>query len=250
MLTSFQVFDSAHPVYCIKSVAAIPLIEDRAKVAVNTIASRNAALLRPSLLPRNTNPTDSIPDFAELPQSVKGPSTRVVQFSDDNQVKSVSPLSPQEFKLDEADDDAVASSGTSTPSFDDPVNMASVAKVVASRLSFWNKLSKRTRVLPIASGEHEPLTAVEQQETLDSLFDNGGEEPEEALDSILEETAPQPATSEEQHSQLEDKIVRECIREYTKGGMYFAYTFGKSHFVRSNTLFIFRHPRHYEITSA
>ncbi|KAJ7661766.1 SacI homology domain-containing protein [Mycena rosella] len=37
--------------------------------------------------------------------------------------------------------------------------------------------------------------------------------------------APAPASPEEQHSELEDKIVKEVIREFPKGGMYFAYTF-------------------------
>jgi hypothetical protein len=43
----------------------------------------------------------------------------------------------------------------------------------------------------------------------------------------VETLAPAPASTEEQHTVLEDKIVKQCIREFTKGGMYFAYTFGE-----------------------
>ena len=32
---------------------------------------------------------------------------------------------------------------------------------------------------------------------------------------------------EEKHSQLDVKIVKECLREFSKGGMYFSYDFGE-----------------------
>jgi hypothetical protein len=66
----------------------------------------------------------------------------------------------------------------------------------------------------------------EEQEVLDNLMSEANEEPAQVIESILASTAPPPATSEERHSELETKVVRECIREYTKGDMYFAYNFG------------------------
>jgi len=46
------------------------------------------------------------------------------------------------------------------------------------------------------------------------------------ISTILATLAPQPTTTEQRHADLEEKIVRECIREFTKGDMYFSYTFG------------------------
>jgi hypothetical protein len=105
--------------------------------------------------------------------------------------------------------------------------MSAVAKALTTKLSFWNKLSKPTSD---ASGERKPL---ERQDALDSIFNDGKEHPEAAF-SLLAETTPTPATSEERNIQLEEKIVKECIREYTKGGMYFAYTFGNDLFLCTN----------------
>jgi hypothetical protein len=50
--------------------------------------------------------------------------------------------------------------------------------------------------------------------------------PEKVVEAIVNATAPAPTSSEERHRELEEKVVRECVRELTKGGMYFAYTFG------------------------
>ncbi|KAJ6525593.1 SacI homology domain-containing protein [Mycena capillaripes] len=65
------------------------------------------------------------------------------------------------------------------------------------------------------------------QQSLDDLISQGQQEPAAVLSDLIETLAPAPVSTEEQHSELEDKIVRECIREFTKGGMYFAYTFGR-----------------------
>jgi hypothetical protein len=66
----------------------------------------------------------------------------------------------------------------------------------------------------------------EEHEAFDRLIKGGNEEPAEVMESILASTAPPPATTEERHSELEKKVIRECIKEFTKGGMYFAYRFG------------------------
>jgi hypothetical protein len=70
------------------------------------------------------------------------------------------------------------------------------------------------------------MSLTEEEEVLDNMMSEGKEEPAQVIESILASTAPPPVTSEERHSELETKVVRECIREYTKGGMYFAYNFG------------------------
>ena len=212
-----QVFDTTHPVYGVKAVTAIPLVEDRAKLAVSKLASRNAVLARPSLLPRTATRSraDSNSDLEGLPQRhPRVPSPRMIHFPDDATRPRSSSLYGAQHT--DSDDEAALSSGASSPTSDDATNMAAVARALATKLSFWNRFPKPTGD---SGGEREPLATSEYQDTLASM-----EEPEEVLDSIL---APTPATSEERHSQLEEKIVKECIREYTKGGMYFAYTFGK-----------------------
>ena len=55
--------------------------------------------------------------------------------------------------------------------------------------------------------------------------------PEKVVEAIVNATAPAPSSNEERHRELEEKVVRECVRELTKGGMYFAYTFGRCPFL-------------------
>ncbi|PFH51748.1 hypothetical protein AMATHDRAFT_74778 [Amanita thiersii Skay4041] len=133
-----------------------------------------------------------------------------------------------------------------------------VIKAIAPRLSFWSRLTKpRKPLLPAASPETASATgSVKEkwkegnrsglgselevmeaqilgggtstnvgQEVLERLIHEKREEPSEVLGDLMAAFALQPPTDEEKHSELETKIVRECIKEYTKGGMYFAYTF-------------------------
>jgi hypothetical protein len=197
--------DATHLVYGVKAVTAIPLVEDRANVALAKMASRNTASTRPSPQPRTATRSDS-------------PLQRTVQIPDDLS-RPRSPSSLSDAQHTDSDDGAALSSGTLTPISDDAANTSAVAKVLTPKLSFWNRLPKPTGD---TSGERKSL---EQQDALDSIFKDGKEVPEAVL-SLLAESAPTPATSEERNIQLEEKIVKECIREYTKGGMYFAYTFG------------------------
>ena len=60
---------------------------------------------------------------------------------------------------------------------------------------------------------------------MDSM-DQGAVEPSEVLDTIITAAAPPPQTVEERHSELEEKVVKETIRQFTRGGMYFSYGFG------------------------
>ncbi|EIN07173.1 hypothetical protein PUNSTDRAFT_126985 [Punctularia strigosozonata HHB-11173 SS5] len=63
------------------------------------------------------------------------------------------------------------------------------------------------------------------EEVVDAAAEQDVQSPSEVLGDIIDSRAPEPKTQAEQHSELEDKILKEIIREYTKGGMYFAYTF-------------------------
>ncbi|EEB92630.1 hypothetical protein MPER_08831, partial [Moniliophthora perniciosa FA553] len=125
-------------------------------------------------------------------------------------------------------------SGTSTPTdFTSPTSP--VAKAVASKLSFWSRLSKRNSLFPTTPEEErskpeqkdtqEPIVSSAKVDSMINETMDKQEEPRQVLESILSETAPPPETTEEKHSELETKIIRECIREFVKGGMYFAYHF-------------------------
>ena len=58
------------------------------------------------------------------------------------------------------------------------------------------------------------------------MMEENADEPTGVLENILASTAPAPATTEERHVEVESKVIKECIRQFTKGGMYFAYNFG------------------------
>ncbi|KAF6763774.1 SacI homology domain-containing protein [Ephemerocybe angulata] len=196
-----NILDPTHTVYSVNGVTVIPLLEDRARIAVNTLASRNAALSRPSLIPRTT---------LLHPQSRRHAPDSVIPL------RYLLPI-PRRNSM------------VTSPVF----------KTLATRLSFWSRLSKRPAPATPADEEpdysefpmtdyavpiQQPTTLAEEREALDKMM-KAEEEPAKVVEAIVNATAPPPTTTEEKHKELEDKVVRECVRELTKGGMYFAYTF-------------------------
>ncbi|KAJ7109515.1 SacI homology domain-containing protein [Mycena epipterygia] len=232
-----NLLDATHAVYGVKGITAIPLVEQRAGIVVNTLASRNAHLSRPSLLVPSTT-LDSLHDVAPIPESVvvQTPasadvprSSPRVQFSTANEVRIMSPLASS-FSLN-SDEHAstptspyASSSDLSSPSGEQSIANSPVAKTLAARLSFWSRLSKRTSIATTPTTPNYPEVPPEN-ESLDEIINQGQQEPAAVLSNLIQTLAPTPASTEEQHSEIEDKIVKECIREFTKGGMYFAYTF-------------------------
>lgn len=216
-------------------------MEDRAKMALNILTARNVALTRPSLLTRRqgTDVSIDVDDDQQLqpdPERSTKPSPRV-QFLSNPAIKFLTPKALSSTNVDAGNSILRPSSAQSTvsdistPSSEASVATSPVIKTLASRLSFWSRLSKRTNS-PINANfpPIEPMSLTEEQEVLDNLMQEGKEEPAAVIASILSSTAPPPATTEERHTELETKVVRETIREFTKGGMYFAYTFGISVF--------------------
>ncbi|KAG6852944.1 hypothetical protein C0991_007954 [Blastosporella zonata] len=244
-----NVIDGSHTVYGVKGVTAIPLVEDKARITLNTLASKNLQVARPSLLADTI--LDTVPELQDpetedslRPQSPEplynsqtpprsGPR---VQFSPDTQVKFMSPTVPSFDQSDYNHESQLSSAQSSTSDLstasgpDQAVAHSPVAKTLADRLSFWSRLSKRTSISsPVTEGAPEgPIpgsTSFDERESLDKIIQDGKTEPGIVLNSILAATAPPPASSEERHSELEDKIVRECVKEFARGGMYFAYNF-------------------------
>lgn len=240
-------FEDTHPVYSVKGVSVIPLVESRATSALQTLSHILTASLNRQHGKENSD--------GELETPIAGPSNSDgatspprVKFAAEDQVKTMTPLSKHEFEhtLDH-DDESIppspSSSVASTPSSDSAPNAGNIAKVLADKLSFWSRLSKRTSQSVVSAAgqqgvvhEEEALESLMQGESpppsasptnLDAAIADGTKEPAQVLNTILQETAPPPPTTEEKHNELEDKIIRECVREFTRGGMYFAYTFGK-----------------------
>jgi hypothetical protein len=116
-----------------------------------------------------------------------------------------------------------SSSGRSSPS-SEISQTGPVERTIAGRLAFWNRLSKRSQPGDFGNSDSYPVD--DPDPSLDTLIKEV-QEPSKVLGDIITTTAPVPATQEERHNQLEDKIVREVIREFSKGGMYFAYNFGQ-----------------------
>ncbi|KAF8212087.1 SacI homology domain-containing protein [Mycena galopus ATCC 62051] len=223
-----HLLNATHAVYSVKGITAIPLAEHRARIAVNTLASRNAHMSRPSLLPASRT-LDSLPSVHNVEEAASEHDEEVsrrVQFAPTNDVRVVSPLATS-FNLNSDEHPSPASpyassSDLSSPADEQSISASPVAKTLANRLSFWSRLSKRTSVPPTPT---TPTVAEEppERESLDAMIKE--QEPDAVLSKVIEMLAPAPASPEEQHSELEDKIVKEVIREFSKGGMYFAYTF-------------------------
>lgn len=195
-------FDDNHPIYSVKSVRAIPLIKDRAQQVLDTI-------------------TGDIP-----PSHISEPANHArVKFADKNDVKvmssavgSVGDIQTEEPLL------SGPSSGASTPCSTSSESLAStnVVKAIADRMSFWTRLSRRQ-----PTSTHDSAISPDEHQSLDSVIQNAQGEPTAVIDTIVASTAPPPDSAEERYTELENRVVRECIKEYVKGCMYFAYHFGR-----------------------
>ena len=186
---------------------------------MNALLLRNSNNPRPSLLPP-ANDDISPKDSPAKPQA----STRAVKFADGDEIKVMTPLTKQQDNVfaDLQNNSPSSSSGRSSPS-SELSQTGPVERTIAGRLAFWDRFSKRSK--PDEFGESYPVDDPEL--SLDTIMAGGRHEPAEVLGDIITATAPAPTTQEETHNQLEDKIVRETIREFSKGGMYFAYNFGQ-----------------------
>ncbi|KAF8559644.1 hypothetical protein OG21DRAFT_1594475 [Imleria badia] len=199
-------FDENHSIYSVKSVRAIPLIKDRAQHVLDTIA-------KPSHIS-----DDGTQDLASAEEST---SNARVKFADENNVRIMSPTvnTIRDIQVGERLT-SLPSSGTSTPTSSDSSASPDIVKAIADRMSFWTRLSRRQ-----PTSTHYPDTGSAEHQSLDSIIQSAQGEPIAVIDTIIASAAPPPDSMEEQHTELEDRVVRECVREYVKGCMYFAYHF-------------------------
>lgn len=231
-----SVLDEARKIYVVKDVVAIPLSGlQEATSIISTVARSNAALARLSLL---------VSPFQEQPRSDAGPSEEAgmhVKFADGHEVKVMTPSTVDESStLDRPPSPAsVASSVASSVS--SGFATAPVAKALVNRLSFWNSVSRKNSIK--ASAVESPV-AEEEAQPLDALIHEGMPEPQQVLSEIIETAAPPPATIKEKYTELEAKILRQTVKEFTKGEMYFAYDFGRGTPILCSCSVHQRGPRH------
>ncbi|KAI0723971.1 SacI homology domain-containing protein [Cerioporus squamosus] len=228
--------DPRHTVYSVKGVTAIPLEEDRARTVLSALASRNKVDRRVSLLPTESSqaeaqPDDTVTSLNTDAQEADSSRSPRVKFADEPEVKVVSPRPDQEFNLSEDNGPPSPTSSTaSTPSSTTSNSTDTVVKALTERLSFWTRLSKRnsrqtSTIDHMLVEQPDPAEPPIDPDDLESILKDTSNDPEGVIDSIVSSAAPPPQTIEEKHSELEAKIVRECIREFTRGGMYFAYSY-------------------------
>ncbi|EKM55175.1 uncharacterized protein PHACADRAFT_184007 [Phanerochaete carnosa HHB-10118-sp] len=238
------VLDSSQEVFSVKNVAVIPLVEGRARDALKLLATRRNVNPRLSLIPTGAvSAPGSIDDVPGTPDT-KDPNTPRVTFAQEEQVKVMTPLSAQGFGR-VSDDESEPNTGMSspsdsaqsTPSSEFSVMTGNIAKTLADRLSFWNKMSRRDSATTIGQTlaanerEREPSPApsssasIHERTSLDAIIKKGDEEPSEVLDTILNQQSPSPGTTEQKNTELEEKILKEIVHQFSRGGMYFAYCF-------------------------
>ena len=248
LLPSLTVLDPSHIVYTTKSVAAIPLVEERARSVLNTLATRNVATQRSSLLPKALT-IDRRTSLEELRHSKANDALR--KRSTNAHPGPKVHFTPQGSEREEdiriSSSPYSSSSDLSAPSIDEPPSSPAspIIQAIVPRLSFWNKITKplshtlmasyakRKGKESQASFTTSTLSLSEESEyvgqepgELERLIHEKREEPSEVLKNVLTAFSLHPASQEERHVELETKIVRECIRLFTKGEMYFSYTFG------------------------
>jgi hypothetical protein len=137
-----EVLNATHAVYGVKGMTAIPMVEQRARIVINTLASSHTQASRPSLLV-GSGTLDSIsrlPTDEEASQSVDAArSPPRVQFSPHDDVKVISPLASS-FGLNVDSEEQgtlspyASSSDLSSPASEYSITTSPVAKTLASRL--------------------------------------------------------------------------------------------------------------------
>ena len=213
--------DESRKIYAVKDVAAIPLSGvQQAESVTNTVARRKATRARRSFVVSPSREQLSDPGF---PPNEARPH---VKFSDDHQVKVMTPEAIDEFSLVDRSPSPVSVASSVASSVSSEVSRAPVAKALARRLSFWSTLSRKNS---LKASEDESHSDAEDAQPLDALIHEGMPEPQQVLSEIIKTAAPPPPTMKDKYSELEAKILRQTIKEYAKGEMYFAYDFGEGY---------------------
>ncbi|EMD38456.1 hypothetical protein CERSUDRAFT_113620 [Gelatoporia subvermispora B] len=227
-----HLLDSRYAVYGIRDVVAIPLLEDSARAALVGLASRNPLApqvpVQPAEHSRKSGDSIAEPSIPTALTSEQISSSPHVKFVEQPEVKTLSPLHAQDFAIpDEGIPSSPSSSTASTPTSENSFSTDNVIKTLTARLSFWSKLPQKAPDPSDTQADPSHINVLQSHAdagSIDAALMEGSQDPANLIDAILTENAS-PPTEEQKNSALELKIVRECIKEFTRGGMYFAYSF-------------------------
>lgn len=189
--------------YSIKAASAIPLHYEGAKLVISAINAKHART--PGVV---TSTPSGINPF-EASMMVKPPTPKSGSVPTKPRVTTIKFLEPNkaDFENRESDyssDSSGPSSGTSSPGNVSPTYLV---KPLHSRLASWHHDAVPSPIDPSADQSLE--NKLKRASTL-----------------TVASALPEPEMAEEHHSELDDKILRETIKEFTKGGMLFAYSCG------------------------
>lgn len=221
------VLDACNEVHLIKSVSAVPLLEKQARPILDAMATKYNRNSMPADPSRVDFDDPNLDDVAVVSASntedseEQNNSSGKVKFSDKDDVKLVSPRPEKTFEIRSTSPapstSSSVSSGILTP-VSDADDALPIRKAIASRLSFWPGLPSLRQKSPTVPAEETQLLGPEPESP-------DGTSPEVLHD--LQYTMPSPpATLKQRQNEMDTKILKECIKEFTKGGMYFAYNFG------------------------
>jgi hypothetical protein len=196
---------------------AIPLREDQARTSLNGLSAHRQPLTpRPTLGPET--PADDVPDLTPVPQTpapIRVGSEPRVTFASEPIPIPASNASTTSLSNSVSPE----TSGTSTPlsSSGSLSGPAPISKTLLNRLSFWS--TPRTSLPP----------TLDTTPAVDTNSPSDGEiEPEQVLQRILAaENAHAPRSTEERNAELTKKVVREVVRQFGSGCMYYALDFGE-----------------------
>jgi len=239
--------------FAVKHVSAIPLDKDAAAKTLTAIRSLNTVDLAATAIshePSEATPDDTVtvPNIKEeLATPIAEEPRRDLGDALDN-MRSTSPHVRFASEIDLRQSGrcqlqrapspspsvttSAASSGRSSPT-QSPTTMSPVTKALAQRMSFWNLLPRRGAASSATTAqepEGNTLGPESPDKVLQSEFTKpGADRPvdvDEAVAAAAAVAAAPPRTTDEQNKELEIKIVRETVRLFSKGGMYFTYSFG------------------------
>lgn len=196
-----NLLNDTQTVYQVKGVSAIPLEESRATAVVKML---NAAKPPTREHPERHSHDGRLESTTDHEEETQG-----------TQVKFLS-VRGKDNEYSQLTEEEVTTSDDSDDSDEEPPDSPSpLSKAIAAQLSFWTKLSKQIddklskKPLPSNLSNNKPLL---NSPSTDSMED-------------VAKSAPTPNSTEAKYSELENKIVRETIKMFVRGGMYFSYTF-------------------------
>ncbi|KAG8903996.1 hypothetical protein FRB99_002408 [Tulasnella sp. 403] len=227
-----------HSVCRIHGVSAIPLVNETVAIAA---LKRIDAKIKPAVSsgkPRSLTLGDAVSPSVEITTTLPSPlpeassSAGHVKFGPEplriatNPAASASATSLPTKSLMVPPDpvlDGFASGQTTPTSSPASRSNSPVSATILERLSFWKKKKQSD-----AQSTHTVDSSISSNSILDDddSDDASTDTPpqERVLNGLLSQATP-PDTTEEKHTQVQEKVVREIIREFSRGLFFYSHEF-------------------------